>query len=251
MATAVAGVATAPPVVFEGIVGFRKVLQWYNDSGKALKQKDLEEEFLKILKTSEGYVEEEWDEKRIQEALSALQKLSRVLDLELNSSSTIRSCTFNIINETKNHVVMLKQHPTEHGYFVKNNNELDPIKPKERALFRFEKSGGFYGCAGVLTLSLQCKCDRCTDEREFVVAIAFRNLMVQIAKKSKNKFAVKFMDENLEVNESTYGTMIDGENSQLASTGTMTKRYKHVTLSIHMGTEHNVLCDVKIEENDH
>ena len=171
-------------------------------------------------------------------------------DSKSKSSFFSRSCTFNIINQTKNHDIMLKQHLSLHGHYVKRGKEIDLIKPQEKGSFKYEKNKVFFGCAGVLALSMHCSCDRCTGDSEFVAAIAFRNALITWKKKSK-KFAVEFMDKYLEVDKGTYRTIIEGKNSQLASFGFMKRKYKHVSLSIHMGTEDDAFCDVKVEETEH
>lgn len=137
---------------------------------------------------------------------------------------------------------MLEQHPIYLGYYVNSGKELNP---KESGCFRFVNNWGFFGCAGVLTVSIHCSCDcRC----EFVVAMAFRNYMIQFTEGSGNKFAVTFMDNNARVDEKSYFGMIDGKNAQMAYLGCKRIKHNNVLFSIHMGSEYKAILDVKLEE---
>ena len=167
---------------------------------------------------------------------------------ELKNSVLTRLCTFNITNQTKNHDIMLKQHLAQRGDYVKTGKELDPIKPQEKGSFMYK---GCLCCSGVLVLSMHCSCDRCTGDSEFVAVIFFRNKIDGFFIKKPNKFAVEFMDKYVEVNKDIYRTMNKGKKFKLACSGPMKIEHKHVSLSIHMGTDRNAVCDVKVEETEH
>ena len=120
-----------------------------------------------------------------------------------------RSCTFIIKNEMIDRNVIVCKHIAYQGRYKENHTEMDLIQPQKYGSFYFETYYVFYGCSGVLALSVRGGHGTC----EFVVAIAIRNSMNQIRKISRSKFAATVLNESKEVNEETYCKLINGVES--------------------------------------
>ena len=185
MAVAAALIPAVPAIASGGIMGVGALINMFKKTKKNRKQNEFAEKLKQYLEQAGS----KSDENTVQELTRLVGFLSEQtisLQDEIRSTLTSRSLTFHVKNKTKNRRIKLYKNPTLHGHYIPNGEESEEILQENSAEFAFEKRRGFFGCSGVLLLSVL------GGKIEYEVAIAFRNSMIQFRRKAGCKFAVTF-----------------------------------------------------------
>ena len=174
-----------PAITAAGIFGVGGLINLFRKTRRNGKQEEFAEK-VKLYLEQAGSNSDDKTVLNISKVLELLAKQTISLQDEICCTLTNRSLTFSVENKTKNRRIKLYKHPTLHGYYIPHDEDLKEIPPGKSGEFEFQKRRGFFGCSGVLLLSVH------GGKIEYEVAIAFRNSMVQIQRKAGCKFAVTF-----------------------------------------------------------
>lgn len=149
--------------------------------------------------------------------------------------------------------IQLEKHPLESGEMVEgagtNSLLIKPIQPTQSMKINFF-NGAFYGVRGALVFSVKSLVHG--NNEEYFIAIAFRNLKVQMRKKSRNRIAGKFITKEEVENLTVHGITHDSNSKKsFARDGFLDfNENEKMFLRAKISQSSRAICDIHISDKN-
>lgn len=184
------------------------------------------------------------------------QNFSQWIQDTINNGNVTRSCSINIHNETKSHILTLDNVAPHTGTYTENDDSYIPVQPPSGSkIFFCQKNNFLTGCSGVLQFKVADGAEEC------VLVVGYCNQTFKFLKRASNKASVGLYTESEfeKIRQSLYAAIIGSVERRSSAfvlrychdvaTGKARKGPVQVSVSVSDGDHCNIR--VILEDNPH